>query len=277
MQYTLKDGSTIESIPVGKSSVIIGEKNSKNTLEVVARAPIDPNLSSRSARVICKCICGNFTVLSINSFRSETTISCGCLNKELHRETCRNIGKQSYFKDYTKVNNPYYTFIERLDEKDSCNSAYWIIQCKNCGQQYKAVPAQLISDKRPRGLNPCSCYRGTSKGALKIEKLLSENGIAFEKEKTFPDCISPKGNCFKYDFWVNNEYLIEYDGEQHFLPQKFGSDVNGEEKLKIQKEYDLLKNKWCKDKNISLIRIPYTHFKDIKIEDLILETSNFII
>ena len=32
---------------------------------------------------------------------------------------------------------------------------------------------------------------------------------------------------------------------------------------------------WCKDNNIPLIRIPYTHYKELKIEDLLLETSKF--
>ena len=37
-----------------------------------------------------------------------------------------------------------------------------------------------------------------------------------------------------------------------------------------------IKNQWCKDNNIPLIRIPYTHLNNLCIEDLILETSKFI-
>ena len=81
----------------------------------------------------------------------------------------------------------------------------------------------------------------------------------------------------KFDFYVNNAYLIEYDGEQHFIPSSFGGSLSGKERLKIQKEYDNIKNKWCKDNNIPLIRIPYTHYNDLKLEDLLLETSQFII
>lgn len=44
----------------------------------------------------------------------------------------------------------------------------------------------------------------------------------------------------------------------------------------IQK-YDELKNEWCKNNNIALIRIPYTHLNRITIEDLKIETSNFIL
>lgn len=47
--------------------------------------------------------------------------------------------------------------------------------------------------------------------------------------------------------------------------------------LEEQKEKDNYKNDWCKNNNIPLIRIPYTHLKDLCIEDLLLETSTFII
>ena len=51
---------------------------------------------------------------------------------------------------------------------------------------------------------------------------------------------------------------------------------NKENFLKTQ-ERDALKNQWCKDNNIPLIRIPYTHLNDLKIEDLLLETSEYIV
>ena len=51
---------------------------------------------------------------------------------------------------------------------------------------------------------------------------------------------------------------------------------NKENFLKTQ-ERDVLKNQWCKDNNIPLIRIPYWHLKDLCLEDLLLETSKFIV
>lgn len=46
--------------------------------------------------------------------------------------------------------------------------------------------------------------------------------------------------------------------------------------MKVQ-EHDIFKNNWCKENNIPIIRIPYTHLKDLCIEDLLLETSNFVL
>ena len=43
------------------------------------------------------------------------------------------------------------------------------------------------------------------------------------------------------------------------------------------KELDEYKNQWCKENNIPLIRISYTHLNDLCIEDLLLETTKFLI
>ena len=40
--------------------------------------------------------------------------------------------------------------------------------------------------------------------------------------------------------------------------------------------HDSIKSQWCKNNNIPLIRIPYTRYKDLCLEDLLLDTSNYI-
>ena len=274
MQYILKDGKIINDIPIGRSSVKIGEINEKGTLEVIARA--EGNTASNGVRVICKCVCGNYTVLALNAFRNGSTFSCGCLGLEIHREACRKTGQRSKTKDYTIVDNPFYNFIEQLPKKDNCNSFFWTIECKKCKKRYEAVPAQVVSYKRKNGVNPCDCNKQISIGAFKIKTILDENNIPYEQEKKFDTCLSPKGNKLKFDFYINNQYLLEYDGEQHFKPECFHSNVNGEEKLKLQQEYDIIKNEWCKNNNIKLIRIPYTELANFELKDLLLETSSFI-
>lgn len=58
-----------------------------------------------------------------------------------------------------------------------------------------------------------------------------------------------------FDFYIP-EYnlIIEYDGEQHFKSLKF---FGGERRYIKQKEYDTVKNKYCKNKDINIIRISY--------------------
>lgn len=75
---------------------------------------------------------------------------------------------------------------------------------------------------------------------------------------------------------MNNAYIIEFDGGQHFF-YKEGSGWNTKEHLQKTQFSDKEKNKWCKENNIPIIRIPYTHYDNLCIEDLLLETSSFII
>ena len=57
----------------------------------------------------------------------------------------------------------------------------------------------------------CGCTR--SIGEEKITQLLQEAGIPFQKEKIFKECKYPDTNGYaRFDFFVNNKYLIEYDG-----------------------------------------------------------------
>lgn len=74
-------------------------------------------------------------------------------------------------------------------------------------------------------------------------------------------------------FFVNNKYIIEFDGKQHF---NIGG-WNDNKALEKNFEHDKLKNEYCLKNNIPLIRIPYTHLKKICLNDLLLETSNFIV
>ena len=73
-----------------------------------------------------------------------------------------------------------------------------------------------------------------------------------------------------FDFYIDDKYLIEYDGKQHFKNEGFFD-------YESTHRHDLIKNQWCKDNNIPLIRIPYTHYDNLCLEDLLLETSNFIV
>ena len=67
--------------------------------------------------------------------------------------------------------------------------------------------------------------------------------------------------------------MIEYDGEQHFKYSNKG--WNTKEHFEKVKKRDELKNEYCKEKGIPLIRIPYTQYEDLSIDDLRIETTRF--
>ena len=52
---------------------------------------------------------------------------------------------------------------------------------------------------------------------------------------------------------------IEYDGEQHYTPVNFGgiSDERAIDNFKKTQAHDAIKNTYCQQHKINLIRIPY--------------------
>ena len=99
----------------------------------------------------------------------------------------------------------------------------------------------------------------SSRGEVKIYTILKNHHVNFLEEYTFPDLTSAYGNELRFDFAVfdrngNLDFLIEYQGEQHYSPvSKFG----GKKGFKRQRRNDVLKRKYCLKNNIRLVSIPY--------------------
>ena len=99
-----------------------------------------------------------------------------------------------------------------------------------------------------------------SRGEIKIEDILRNNGVVFQEEYSFPDLLSTTGHPLRFDFAIfddegNLDFLIEYQGVQHYeAKSKFG----GYSGLRKQQYNDMKKREYCKKNNIILIAIPYT-------------------
>ena len=104
-----------------------------------------------------------------------------------------------------------------------------------------------------------------SSGARRIKKFLDKRDINYEMEKTFDDCYHEI--LLRFDFYLpDKNIIIEYDGEQHFksIPM-----LGGDEYLKNIQIRDTVKNNYCKDNHIKLIRIPY--YKKNKVYEILNE------
>lgn len=99
-----------------------------------------------------------------------------------------------------------------------------------------------------------------SRGEITIEEILREAGLNFKEEYQFSDLISSTGRPLRFDFAVfddndNLDFLIEYQGIQHYEPKsKFG----GYSGLRKQQFNDMKKREYCRKHNIILVAIPYT-------------------
>lgn len=201
----------------------------------------------------CLCDCGNVTYVSSNNLNKngKYTKSCGCLKN-----------KNSRYKNLLNLKFGKLLVIEKT-EKRKHNQIVWKCQC-DCGNVIEASSTSLTSG----GTKSCGCLK--SLGEEKIIKILQNNNINFEKEKIFSSCVFENNFHPRFDFFIENKYLIEYDGIQHFKQ-------TGWENLSYIQARDEFKNQWCQENNIPLIRIPYTHYKDLKLEDLLLDTSSFLV
>lgn len=96
-----------------------------------------------------------------------------------------------------------------------------------------------------------------SKLELYFRKKLIELGIKFEQNKKFKDCRNVYPLSFDF-YLLESNCLVELDGIQHFKPvQRFG----GVDRFKMQKKLDGIKNNYCLENNIRLVRL--TKIKDI--------------
>lgn len=120
------------------------------------------------------------------------------------------------------------------------------VKCNVCGcERFLSV-----YDFTTRGFSCSQCSDGISVPEKFMYRLLKENKIDFEYQKTF-DWAHYNNKKLRYDFYFEknkNKYIIETDGGQHFY-KGFIKDVN------IVKHNDYLKEKLAVDNGITVIRI----------------------
>lgn len=155
-----------------------------------------------------------------------------------------------------------WTVLYPTERRNGNGGIYWMCQCE-CGTQ-REVGSSELRQGRSRS---CGCKPQTSRGTIRITELLTNAGIPFEREKRFDSCRDQ--TAMPFDFFVNNQYLIEYDGRQHY---GYHSIYDYE----YIHKHDIMKTQWCHENNIPLIRIPYTQLDKLCLNDLILETTTFL-
>lgn len=131
-------------------------------------------------------------------------------------------------------------------------------KCKNCGYEWLAKPNNILSGK---GCPHCR----VSYGEKKIFKWLQTHKINFYTQYVFPQCKNVLE--LPFDFYIPEKNLcIEYDGEQHYKPCQFGGISLEEAKTRLAEcqKRDRIKNEYCKNNGINLLRINYKQFKEIE-------------
>ena len=111
-----------------------------------------------------------------------------------------------------------------------------------------------------KGNRPCGCYTN-SKNEVFLREYLKSRSINFIEQVTFDDLKAKYKLRYDFGIYENDKllFLIEYDGQQHYSPQRFGgiSQEQAEKNFIKQQHHDKLKNDYAKENNIPLLRIRY--------------------
>ena len=197
---------------------------------------------------------GYQTMMLDNFIRGHQCIDCS------YEERAKNLRHDiEYIKSYIESINGN-KLLNPEDYKDTLTRNLNIL-C-SCGNVFTTS----FSNYGKHGVDTCySCSCKESVGEECIRKYLELNKIEFVQEKRFVDCRDNKP--LPFDFYLPNyNLIIEFDGQQHYEP-KFGEDSF----VQTQK-HDKIKNQYCKDNNINLLRIPY--FESNNIEKIIAKQLN---
>ena len=223
--------------------------NNFTVLEVDAHYYDNRALATHKTAFKCLCDCGNTFSTIGETIRQNHVHRCPECNK-------KRIGKIS-FKDLTGQTFGL-LYVEKFLQMVNSRALY-LCKCK-CGRYKEILGKELTSGH----VKSCGCLHSIGENRIKI--ILEENNIPFEEQKTFSNCyVNNKANKSKFDFYINNSFLLEFDGIQHY---KSTSGWNDEESFQKTKKRDEYKNQWCRENNIPLKRIPYWELNNITIENI---------
>jgi len=220
-----------------KYSYLIGTKINKWTvLEIL------PQHNKREKTfALCECECGTVKDVLISYLLNGKSKDCGCGRK--------NTLHEMYTKDLVGKRFGKLTVLEMVEERNKYGRIMWRCKC-DCGNETIVLGNSLVLG------HTLSCGCAVSHMNAYIESYLTNQNIVHSSEYI----VFVEGHKLRFDFHLPEYNLfIEYDGEQHYYPINFGGwDETGlQENFEKTKYRDNLKNKYCEENNINLLRIPY--------------------
>ena len=230
------DNYSFCGLPEHSSQKLVGQKRGHL---VVAKRTDEYNRND-GWRYICYCDCGNPEPILMwgKSLAYDRNQSCKCA------KTC-------YRNEISGMRFGLLLAIEPSRKSfGSSRSIYWKCQC-DCGNVCYKEGTSLLSGH----VTSCGC-RNTSIGEDNIMTILDDAKIPYEHNKMFDICRFPDTNKHAvFDFYVDQKFLLEFDGEQHIDVDSTFFGVQDHYR-KIHRR-DLYKNQWAYNMGIPIKRIPY--------------------
>lgn len=137
------------------------------------------------------------------------------------------------------------------------------LPCLDSNGKKVMVTYRAIKQYNKNGSAPYSS--SMSKIECLTKEYLDDLGLQYKTQATFPGCAYKSALLFDFKVILNNGlfFLIEADGEQHtkYCEYYYGAEESGMKKYLEAKKRDEIKNKFCAENNITLLRIPYKKFQ----------------
>lgn len=231
----LRSGATV-SCGCGRANDLIGKRFGR----LVVLRQIEKR---RGNRIYWQCICDcgkEKDVAGCELVRGHVR-SCGCYSLE-----------KSRIKDFEDLTGKRFGMLFVLSlflGENISGKRKWTCLC-DCGNTVVVMANNL----KNRTSKSCGC--GRSFPEKEFKSILIHKNILFIYQKKFDDCVY---KCaLKFDFYIPDLNLcVELDGLQHFKPVEF---FGGEKSFLELQLRDQIKNTYCLEHNINLLRIPYTQF-----------------
>ena len=204
---------------------------------------VSGSYENRKSRLRIRCFCGAEFERTVDSLlRSDRLVCPECLGdwrSESQAADIVSVRNELAKHGATLLTNTYKNAHQKLS-----------IQC-SCGNKFTTSYNQFVSHNKTR----CrACTRRESSGELMVRSWLELNDIPFEQEKRFPDCGGKRP--YPFDFYLPKQKMcIEYDGEQHSVERSYYHSS-------YTHEHDVVKDQYCKDNGLTMLRIDYTE-KDV--------------
>jgi hypothetical protein len=174
---------------------LTGQKFRK--LTVIKRVNPPEHVKVKCVYWLCKCECGNETIIAGGSLKNEKVISCGCYNKE-------NASK-IHLNDLTGRKFGRWTVIKREDN-DKAGSSRWLCRC-DCGKE-KVVRGSELNKGSSKS---CGCYHKEKLSKRSLDDLEGKRfgrWVVIKREK--------KSSEYRKVYWLckcdcGNEKVVSSD------------------------------------------------------------------
>lgn len=196
----------------------------------------------------------NYNLVNYNGIHKKVKIICKEHGEFQQTPSSHLQGRKCIYCAGKKIKTK--DFIKKLKMVHGDRYDYSLVKYINAKSKIKIICQkhgifEQISNEHLKGCGCPKCVQ--TKGEKEISKLLVDNNIKFEVQKRFHNCKNIRP--LPFDFYLPDKNIaIEFDGIQHFQINEF---FGGEKEFKNTSKKDKIKNNYCRENNIYLLRIKY--------------------